>query len=337
MFFRISAFYRFLISTCLCAWIFLTACEPVTINVPISTPPSTCASPTPETNPYLSHPLLPEMTNIYSKIYTDLAGARQDALSQLGKNTQHWSDQVNIATDDTHMVRIMITYLDPVLIQYIVLNDVLNSYIPNGPSTPPSTDYLNYRLSNAMQTLGKRNELLFLVTITSPFYREQAYNNTVLTVQLPIEQLELVNTADVRVIPAHEDHILDENMDISHGPISGIVGYPLEVQNKTECTRVTDEFTTTLTLDIPSVTMGSNAPFGVQFWRIPFQPLVTEKDIHLTPTYDPYYASNPVYPLATPPTPYWEPNAQTDHTDWTAYWNDMGRYIWNVVITESLH
>jgi hypothetical protein len=336
MIFRISAFHRFLFSSSLGICFFITACA-TTVNTPIPASQSICISPTPEINPYFSHPILPEVTNIYSKILTDPAGARQDALSQLGKNAQHWSDQVNIATDDTHMVRIMITYLDPVLIQYIVLNDVLNSYIP-GINTPESNDYLNYRISNALQKLGQRNEFLFLVTITSPFYREQAYNNAVLTVRLPIEQLALVSTADVRVTPVHEDHILDENMDITHGPIHGIVGFPLAIQTKTECLKVIDEFTTTLTLDVPSVTLGNNnAPFGVQFWHIPFQPLVAEKDIHPTPTYDPYYASNPVNPLATPPTPYWEPNAQTDHTDWTAYWNDMGRYIWNVVIAESYH
>jgi len=305
-------------------------CSSTPTNTPI--PPPTCTPATSETNLYLTHELSPEINNIYFNRFDNLGVARQQALSQLGKNMEHWSDQVNIAIDDFQMVRIVITYLDPVLIQYIVLNYVLND--PNSLVNPAGFDN---ELTMIMNKLGGRNEMLFIVTITSPFYREQAYNNNVLTVKMPIEKMALISSADIRVIPTHEDHILDENIDITHGPISGIVGYPLAVIDKEQCVWVIDQWTNTLTLDVPSVTLGTAPPFGAQFWSISYRPLVMESNNHPVPTYDPTFDWNPITNLTTPPTPNWEPNAQIDNTDWTVYWEDMGRYIWNLIITENHH
>jgi hypothetical protein len=333
MAFRISAFHRFLISSWLGGMLFVTACGTTAVNAPIIQPPPTCVSSPSETNPYLSHSLSDARviyTNYKNNIIS-LGTARQEALFQLGRNTEHWSDQVNIAIDDFQMVRIVITYLDPVLIQYAVLNFVLND--PNNLMDPNSFDN---KLTATMSELGSRNEMLFVVTITSPFYREQAYNNNVLTVRMPVEQLTLISSADMRVAPTHEDHILDESMDITHGPISGIVGYPLAVINQEQCVWIVDQWTNTLTLDVPSVTLGAT-PFNTQFWSIPYRPLVMETNNRPIPAYDQSYEWNPINGIKTPPTPNWEPNAQHDDTNWTIYWEDMGRYIWNLVITESHH
>ena len=332
MSFLIPSLNRFLINASLGICLLVTACGATPVNVSVLSSQVTCIPPIPTANPYLNHILSPDVAITYSNRLANPVAAKQEALSQLGKNTQHWSDQINVATDDAHMVRIMITYLDPVLIQYIVLNNILND-----PLNSLDPTNFNNALNTTMQKLSNRNELLFVVTILSPFYNEQAYNGTVLTVRLPIEQLELVSASDVRATPVHEDHILDENMDITHGPISGIVGYPLAVLNQSQCIAVADDYTTMLTLDVPSITLGSNPPSVARFWHIPYQALVMENNNHPTPTHDPYYDSNAVTPLSTPPTPNWKPNAQSDDTDWTTYWNDMGRYIWNIVIAESHH
>ena len=339
MVFPISSFNKFLTSSWLGAFLFITACGTPSVNTPML-PQSTCISPTPEANPYLSHPqsgAIQIYTNYKNGVIT-LGTARQDALSQLGKNTEHWSDQVNIAIDDYQMVRIVVTYLDPVLIQYIALNYVLDDtgYVYNGSNTPIGIDAFDYEVNQIMTKLGGRNEMLFVVTVTSPFYREQAYNNNVLTVRIPIELMELINSADIRVPPTHEDHILDENIDITHGPVSGIVGYPLAIIYQNQCVWIVDQWTNTLTLDVPSVTLG-NTLFEPQFWSIPYQPLIMEYDNHPVPTYDPNYEWNPIHALDAPPTPNWEPNVQFDDTNWTLYWEDIGRYLWNLVITESHH
>jgi hypothetical protein len=279
----------------------------------------------------LTHEISPELLRIFSNRISNLGMSKQDAITQLGKNVEHWSDQVNVVLDDFHMIRIVVTYLDPVLIQYIVLNHVLNS-----PDPPMDNQVFSESLDATMDRLGARDEMLFILTITSPFYQEQAYNGNVLTVRIPIEQMALISAADLSVTPAHEDHILDENIDITHGPVSGIVGYPLGVVSQGQCAWVIDQFTNTLTLDVPAVRLG-NEQFNDLFWSIPYQPLVMESDNRQIPTYDPNYNWISVEPLKTPPTPSWVPNAQFDNTDRTVYWENMGRYIWSLVITESHH
>jgi hypothetical protein len=76
----------------------------------------------PEAGPYTSHEITAGVQRIYQKSTTDLGSARQEALFQLGQNMAHWSDHVDIVNDNSHMVRVTVTYLDPVLVQYIVLN-----------------------------------------------------------------------------------------------------------------------------------------------------------------------------------------------------------------------
>jgi len=271
------------------------------------------------------------VNNIYSNRFTDPGTARQNALAQLGKNTEHWSDEVNLAVDDTHMVRITVTYLDPVLIQYLVLN-----YLLNDSNLSANVNDLNSELMTTMNRLGGRNEMLFIVTITSPFYSEQAYNATVLTVRMPTELMGLVSAADIRVTPVHEDHILDENIDITHGPVSGILGFPLAVLNQTQCIWVVDQWTNSLTLDIPTIVLGTTT-FNAPFWNIPYRALVMEDNNPALPALDPNFDWNRTTPVESPPTPSWIPNSQIDNTNRTQYWEDMGRYLWNFVITESHH
>jgi hypothetical protein len=340
MFLRISACNRFLINSCLGIIIFTTACGPAPSANIIAAAQPTCIPSTPETNPYLYHPLSATAKNIYLNSFTNLSGARQEALLQLGRNTEHWSDKVDIAIDENNMVRIVITYLDPILVEYIVLNYLLNTpYMPNGSSnitsTPMSLDGFDYELSKTLRNLGGRNEMLFAITVTTPFYREQAFNSNVLTVRIPIKELALISGSDMRVVPIHDDHILEENIDITHGPVSGIVGYPLAVLSQEQCIWIADAYTTTLTLDVPRIFLGTTE-FGSQFWSIPYRSLVMQDNTQPSITYNGNY-TNPISDLEKPPTPNWKPNAETDDTIWSLYWEQMGRYLWNQVITESHH
>lgn len=329
---RISSVHRNFIGACLGIIVFMTSgCVTAPANAPAPPARSTCTPSNIEANPYQSHVPPQELITTFSGRFASLGLARQDALAQLGKNIEHWSDRVDVAIDDFHMVRIVVTYLDPVLIQYIVLNHVLNY-----PDMSMDDAGFSARLTETMIRLGSRNEMLFIITITSPFYREQAYNDHVLNVRIPIEEMTLISSGDVRVTPTHEDHILDESIDITHGPVSGIVGYPLAVMDQGQCVWIVDQWTNFLTLDIPWVALGTNT-FQAQFWNIPYRPLVMENNSHQVPTHDPNYDWNPVSKRAAPPTPSWEPNAQFDNTDWTIYWQEMGRYIWSLVITESFH
>ena len=105
MFFRTSAFNRFLISSCIGIWMFATGCTTPSASAIAAAQP-TCISSTPEANPYLSHPLSSAARNIYLNSFTNPSGARQEALLQLGRNTEHWSDKVDIAIDEMNMVSV---------------------------------------------------------------------------------------------------------------------------------------------------------------------------------------------------------------------------------------
>jgi hypothetical protein len=328
----VPSFHRFLITSWLEACLFTTACVAPQVNAAVQSQ-STCIPAMPDVNPYYIHPQSGAV-KIYESYVSNPAAyyddARQKALTQLGINMNHWSDYVDIATKENNMVRIVVTYLDPTLIQYIYLNHILAG------SNTMRTDEFTTEVGRRMTELGGLNEMLFLVTITTPFYWEQSFNGTVLTVRIPIEKMTLINASDVRVTPTHEDHILDELLDISHGPVHGIVGFPFGIMNGTDCTRIVDQYTNSLTLDVPQVFLGG-IDVGPQFWNIPHHPLVMEFDSTVLPTLDPYYDSTRLGRLETPPTPTWIANAQSLDINWKMYWEDMGRFVWNVVIMESHH
>jgi len=333
MVFQTSSFMRCLVVACLSAWLLVTACFSTSTPTlaPLITP--TCVSSAPDANPYLSHPITDNVHAIYTTSSTSLGNARQQALFQLGQNMKHWSYQVDIVNDNAHVVRITVTYLDPVLIQYIVLNHLINdpNYSASAASSPLNEGSFNAMVISTLQQLGNRNELLFVVTITAPVYDRQNYSSSDLTVNLAIKQMTLSSTANTKIQPTHFDGILAENMDIHHGPVSGIVGYPIALSNDIQCDLVIDQFTNTLTLDISSITLG-NISSGNKFWSIPYRSLVMQTDIYPTPTSDPNILSNPINQFDEPPIPNW-PNTQENAT----YWEGMGRYLWNVVISESHH
>jgi len=325
---------RLLAGFCLLVSFTLTGCvqEPVTPSIL-----PTCISSVYEANPYMSHVRsgAVEIHDNYMNNRIDWYGARQVAFSRLKENTEHWSDAVDVALSDSQMVRITITYVDPVLVHYIVLNQELSNNIP-------ALNNFDAELQFVMNKLAERHELIFVVTISAPLYQPQVYTN-VARVDLPIDQLALITASDLKIYPTHEDHILDENLEIAHGPVSGIVGYPISVLTQDNCTWLMDPWNTTLTLDIPWVTLDGTS-VGSQFWSIPFRPLVAQDDglvnlelMEPTPTYDLNFDWNRASRASEPPTPNWHPNAVSDTTDWKMYWEDMGRHMWYLFITETHH
>lgn len=325
-----SAVKRLLNISCLGFCLLATACLTLPPNAAVQ-PQPTCVPATPEANPYLNHtqegPV--KIFELLRAGSITLENARQAAFSQLGINTGRWSDDVDIVLDGNNMVRITVTYLDPALIQYIVLNQTL-------ATSNMSLEEFKAELGKRMIQLGGRNEMLFIVTITASSYQEQAFNSNVLNVRIPIEEMALINASDVRVTPVHEDHILDELINISHGPVHGIVGFPFGITNGGGCIWIVDQYTSSLTLDVPKVLLG-DIDIGPQYWNIPYRPLVMEVNNFSVAAYDQSFDWSRLTKIETPPRPTWRPNAQFDDANWKLYWEDMGRFIWNVVIMESHH
>ena len=323
------SFNRCLINACFGVGLLLTACLPSPLTPPSIVP--TCISSL-DANPYTSPEITQRVKDIYQKSFTDLGSARQDALFQLGQSMEHWSAQVDLVNDDFHMVRITVTYLDPILIQYIKLNEVLSdpNFLANTSNSPLSASSFEFNIKNTLAHWSLRNEMLFMVTITSPFYQSQAFNSTDLTVKLPINKMLLSSASYTEVEPTHFDRILDENMNITHGPVSGIVGYPLELQiNQDQCNMIIDQYTTTVILDIPEIKLG-DISYAERFWNIRSQSMAPQG----APTHDPFFLNNPINKLEQPPTPSWTPVPGSATTN-QKYWEDMGRYVWKLVITQS--
>lgn len=250
--------------------------------------------------------------------------ARRRAFAQLAGGTKHWSDYVDVAIDDRQMIRITVTYIDPTLVEYIILNNVL---LANFYTINDDTNAFISKLSTALNKLAERDEMLFMLIITTPIYSKQAYSTSVLNVKIPLRNLALVNGSDLRVYPSHDDHILDETIPITHGPVAGVIGYPLSVQNP-ECTWVIDEHTNALTLDVSEIALGETKA-EPQFWHIPYRSLI-EVDIgNSNIMYDIYTDLSRIQRLDEPPRPNWVPNAINDMTDPKTYWEDMGRFIWD--------
>lgn len=315
------------IRSCLGIFVFfVSACTPA-VAASTQSPPSTCTSPS--LNPYRSHQSPNQVTNIFTNYKNGSVSheiASQDALSQLGKNVKQWSDHKDVFIDEQRKVRVSITYLDPILVQYVVLNHAL---VP--PNNSMDQTWFTTQIQTAMDNLAKRDEIIFIVTITAPAYENE------LSINFPIESLKLVNSSEMRVSLTHHDPILGEQVDIAQRSVHGFVGYPVSLSLQGNCSGVVDLWTTSLVLDLKSSPQDDN-PFYNLFWNISYQSLLSlQENYRPAPTLDSSYGTNQFNKADTPPTPNWDPNVEMDDANSQKYWEAMGRYIWNEVIMESGH
>ncbi len=322
-----SAFLRtWGIIICLC----LTACADLPGTPAPTPPPPTCTSPDTSSNPYSS--LLPFSTHVSTSYQQhkdnslEIELAKQAALSELASETEHWSAYSDLVLNDNQIVRVTITFISRQLVEEIVLNDAIyNNY---------STDKFDDELKNKLDQLSSRNELFFMVILTAPTYNEKAYGDNLITVNIPFKQMQLINGSDLTVTPTHDDHILNEPILITRGPVSGIIAFPISVMQGKSCIWVMDNnWNTTITLDVPSATLNQNK-FDVQSWSIFYRPLVepSKQNNVFMPTTAPNFDPTRASPLTMPPTPVWSPGTGTQNPDLETYWEDMGRYIWNRVV-----
>lgn len=293
-------------------------------------PIPTCISPTTEANPYFSPSPLGAVS-IYNEFKTNAASlenTRLKAFSLLGKYTEHWSSFLDLSVSDSQTVRITVTYIDPVLFQYMALNNILSNswYIDQSA--------FQSDLVRVMQNLRERNELLFVFTITASSYEGQA-NNT-LSVNLSIRDMELVNSRNTRVRPTQTDPALGETIQLGRGPVSGIVAYPISLFMENSCTWLMDQGNTTLTLSIPEVSVGV-VTYNSLSWSIPYRAIVPQDTTIMVvntpyPTFDANSDLARIKQPTTPPSPGRMPNPNVDDLNKKNYWEDMGLYLWGYII-----
>jgi hypothetical protein len=316
---RFSSISKVLITSCLGVFVFIvSACG---APLPVGASPQvipTC--PPTSTNPYRLHQPPNQVTNIFSSyknnpiIYDNV---RQDAFIQLGNHIKQWSDYKDV-TIDGRTVRIMITYLDPMLVQYIVLNDAL---VP--PNNSLSQGWFEDQIRAAMASLEKRNEIMFIIIITSQF------DGSALFVDFPIKSLEFVSSSGRRVPFTHYDSILDENNDVSQRPVFGYIGYPISLALSGSCIDVVDQWTTSLKLEF-NLSQAQDNPFYSLFWNIPYPALVVlQGNSRPVPTIDPFINTDRYKKSDNLPPPNTLIN---DERNANFYWEEMARYIWSKVI-----
>ncbi len=326
------SFNKFWVRCFLCLCVFLVACEQLQMSsAPSPSGLATCVPPDEVVNPYTlqSQTAVQGLYQDYRNNFNNLSVDQRKAFSLLAASAQQSSDYRDFTINGTQTVRITITYLDPLLIQYILLNDALvNKY-------GEDANVFNADLGRAMTNIASRQELLFVITITASSYDPQAYGSSLLTVYLPVAQLTLFNTGTISVPPTHYDHNLDETIIISRGPAYGVVGYPISIISQNNCAQIMDQWTTSLTLDVSSVIV-SGVDFKSQFWRILYTPFTQNNDEPLvnqiipTPLTDP----NLIRQVNQPPQPFSTPDSYTTAANWNIYWESMSRHLSEVFFAE---
>ena len=244
---------------------------------------------------------------------------------QLGENIKQWSDYKDVRVDDQHAIRISITYLDPILIQYVLLN-----YALTYPNYSMTQQQFESQITNAMKELENLNEVLFMVTVTSPGYADG------LPVKIPIRNLRLTNASGMKMPHTHHAPMLDQQVDITRETLHGIVGYPVSVSLQNgNCTGIMDQWTNDLALDFEPP-LETNSPYANISWNISLKSLVSilpQNTSHPVPTMDSTYDINRFSIAIAPPTLNWS-NTQASDSDSKFYWEEMGRYIWSEVLME---
>lgn len=305
--------------------VLVSGCIPIEADAPTLSP---CTPGDPQANVYRSFSIQPQAAGIYqiaaaTKNMNDplYRTAQAQAVEWLENETQDWSSKVDFLNQEGNQgVRIVVTFLSPELLQAVILNESLRSL--------RVTDTFDNVLRNSLDRIASRNELLFLVTITSsqPTVPGQAS-----LLQFPVKKLTLTNTAAISIAAGHYDPVLNNPINLSSGPISAMVAFPIAVEKNGQCIWLFDpKWTTSLTLSVPSITLDGRS-FSYSTWPIDYiPPLQAGNEISPASFFTDTLTADPLKytPLNTPPSPFW--NApESDQTYWMQYWQDMGRFIWS--------
>lgn len=318
----------------------VSACGAPTTTTTIPTRLPTCVPPlsTPEGNPYRA-PILTTASVIYQYALTPepvtnippYKKGQYEALQTLTKLVEHWSAYNNIPLENGQVIRITLTYISPELIQAIILNQML---------------YLNMseadfeaRVKEKMDRVANREEMLFLMTITYSNYDPMAFGDNLMTINIPLAEMVLIDSADNVTRPYHDDHKLDQEIPISYGPIAGYVAYPISVARSNGCNLILDpQWNTSTTISIPRLTVAGENYNHQLTWSIDYQPLISISPFPGPPSFSdipPSFSSDRLSPASLPPNPARIPTAP-ENEYWNNYWIDMARYIWGQVVHDGI-
>ena len=244
--------------------IFLSACGSVAIATPVpgTTP---CA---PENNAYVI-PISQNLIDLYENGVKSIGdptaynNIRQQAFNGLVNLVYYLSDSVDIQSGEK-TIRITVTYISPELVHTIIVNHYLYKRYTN------FSGKLNEQVLIHMSRIIGRNEYVFFMTFMASSYT----NNTTSIIKFPLKQLDLTNTNNANIIPAHDDHILENPITLINGPEYGFFYFPMaSIQNGT-CQAVLDKnYDTRIVLSVPSIVI-NDTDVGSRTWEYKYAPLI---------------------------------------------------------------
>ena len=236
--------------------------------------------------------------------------ARYAAFKQLIKEAEHWSDTETIKLDELSKIRITLTFISPELIQAVFLSDVLkDSFLTSG---------FQDQLQNTLNGVADRDELLFLLTVTSS--NSDNINLIRHKIKIPIGDMRLNNAENLFVQPTHDDHNLEQIIDTTSGPVFGYLAYPLTIFSGGQCKWVLDpKYNTNIVISVPYIEVDgvNREPFS---WTISYTSLIDSILPSEVPDFNPPagFDTSLITPMALPPT-------ETSQID---YWQNFAMFVW---------
>jgi hypothetical protein len=251
--------------------------------------------------------------------------ARYAALELLKYEAARWTKSITVPLDAANNVQILVTFLSRDLLMAVLQNNIF-------AHSPRNVDVYAVMNSNLSQ-ITNRKELIFLVTVIVANPNGGAH-----IIDMDIHQLSLKNSDNHTIPPQHDDHNLDQPINLSQGPAFGFLYYPLAIQMEGVCKQVLDrDNNTKINIETSSVLVDS-VPQGPFIWTIPYAPLVDTGSSFYTPAY-------PVTPTLFPQSPITQVELDASlfsplnlpPVDMTNefFWRDFGRFIWGQVTLEN--
>jgi hypothetical protein len=251
-----------------------------------------------------------------------ISEARYAAFQYLVDQTQRWSDSETIKLDDTNEAQITLTFLSPDLIQAaFLLSQILKDNF--------FTSDLQTQIQTVLNSIGDRDELLFLVTITATS-SSGVPNSQQHSIKIPMDRMILTNTEDLLVLHLHEDHILDQPINTSANPVSGYIAFPLAMLTENGCKWILDpKYSTSIVITVPEITL-DNAATGPYTWTIPYASLTQKVSPEIKLNFSPPDGFNtyPLNPIQRPPAPITSQMLQNGVNP-NGYWEEFAKFVWN--------
>jgi hypothetical protein len=244
-----------------------------------------------------------------------ILSARYAAFQRLINETKRWSDTKTIKLDDSSEVSVTLTFLSPELLQAVFLNEVLKNRYP--------TYGFQDQLQKTLNAIALREELLFLVTVTTT---NNSANPTRHTIKIPMESMVLHNAENLTITHTHDDYNLEQVMDTLSEPAFGYLAYPFAQVSASGCKWILDpKYNTNIVIAVPYVEVdevNNKTPIS---WMIPYAPLINP----IMPTSTPAWNLPPgVDPNSYPMTPLASPPIGVNQTN---NWQDFARFVWNQI------